>query len=387
MLGSFGFFASKGMTTVPDLSGLSKTAAEAAIIAAGLTVGNPTSTGSSISAQDNVISSQSVASGEVVEYDTVIDYVYYTYVAPSPGGGGGTPVTCVVTTVNAYTPIWSGNCVGGQESGTQETVTNYSNCNATSSFATVYRNCSAQPACSGSSTQIINTCSTCSGGTQTCYYYSETTYNNCPAVVTSYSYSQSCSSPTPPPPPATPVVNGGTGTPSVNWPPGTPANQCVDADTEIIVIGLNGQKKYTKAKDIQVGDYVLAMKWDELVDQNIQNFMSATSSNLTNIDTLPTLVVAKYEYEKPTTMYINNDISTRMSLEQPMLVNRDGIWQWKHTGDIYIGDKFIQYVSEDQVVEVEVTAVDYISEMRDVYSFNCEDTDTFFAGNILVHNK
>lgn len=382
MLGSFGFFASRGMATVPNLSGLTRTQAESAISAAGLIVGSATSTGSSVSSQDNVVGSQSVASGQVVEYDTAVDFMYYTYVAPSPGGGG-TPVVCNEIGRQTYPVNWSGNCVGGQESGTQITEIDYSNCLTYSSSTTVYRSCGTTPACTGSLTETFNTCGTCSGGVQTCNYYSETSYTNCASVVTSYSYTQSCGTPPPPPPPPTPVPV----TPSVNWPPGTPANQCVDADTQIIVIGINGQKTYVKAKDVQVGDYVLAMTWDELVDQNIQNFMSATSSNLTNIDTLPTLVVAKYEYEKPTTMYINNDISTRMSLEQPMLVNRDGIWQWKHTGDIYIGDKFVQYVSEDQVVEVEVTAVDYISEMRDVYSFNCEDTDTFFAGNILVHNK
>lgn len=395
MLGSFGFFASRGMTTVPDLSGLSKTAAEAAITAAGLTVGTGTSSGSSISSQDNIVSAQSVASGQVVDYDTQIDFSYYLYVAPSPGGGG-TPVTCIVVDVDTLPPVWDENvCNDGQRPGSQETVTTYSNCTSTSTFETVYQNCGTSPACTGSQTETFTTCGTCSGGIRTCNYYREVSYTNCDSVVTSYDYTESCVSPTPPPPPPpppppAPVFVPGTyipTTPSVNWPPGTPANQCVDADTEIIVVASNGQRSYVKARDVEVGDYVLAMTWDELVDQDVQNFMFATSSNLTNIDTLPTMVVAKYEYEKPTTMYINNDITTRMSLEQPMLINRDGIWQWRHTGDIYIGDKFIQYVSEDQVIEVEVTAVDYISEMRDVYSFNCEDTDTFFAGNILVHNK
>lgn len=155
----------------------------------------------------------------------------------------------------------------------------------------------------------------------------------------------------------------------------------------MITVESSGNKLYKMAKDVQIGEYVLSMKWDELIDQSNQNYLNSTSENLTNIETLPTLVVAKYEFQKNTTMYINNDFSTRMSLEQPILVNRDGLWQWQQSGDVFIGDILIKYESDNQVVWVEVTSVDYISETRDVYSFNCEDVDTFFAGNILVHNK
>lgn len=378
MLGSsLGFFSSKGMTTVPDLSGLSKSEAEAAITAAFLTNGGSTSQSSSNSSLDNKTFGQSLSAGSIVDYEESITFSYYTYVAPAPSP---TPVVCDTLSTQNYPINWSGNCVDGQESGTQVVEISYTNCPTVTNTTTVYRSCGSTPSCTGGGTETFSTCGECVGGTQTCNYYSERYYDNCPSVITSYSYSQGCGTPPPPPPPPPGV------TPSVNWPPGTPANQCVDADTKIIVVK-NNVLEYVAAKNVNVGDYVLAMTWDELVDQNIENFMSATSSNLTNIDTLPTMVVAKYEYEKPTTMYINNDIETRMSLEQPMLVNRDGIWQWKHSGDIFIGDKFIQYVADDQVIEVEIFAVDYIQEMRDVYSFNCEDTDTFFAGNVLVHNK
>lgn len=380
MLGSFGFFASSGMTTVPDLSGLTKTQAETAIAAAYLTVGTATSVSTSTSSLNNTIESQSIQSGSVVDYDTTINFGYYTYVSsPTPP----TPVVCTGAQNQRFPTSWSGSCVDGTESGTYVIETCYDNCNCVTNTYTETRSCSTPVPCTGSSQQTFPAqCTTCSGGTKTCTTCTEYSYTNCDPVVNCVDSTVECTSPTPTPTPTpTPV------TPSVNWPPGTPANQCIDGETEIVVVGDDGIREYVKAKDVNVGDYVLAMTWDELVDQNISTFMSATSPNLTNIDTLPTLVVAKYAYEKPTTMYINEDLDTRMSLEQPVLVNRDGIWQWKHSGDVYIGDKVIKYISEDQVVETEITSVDYIQEMRDVYSFNCEDTDTFFAGNILVHNK
>ena len=393
MLGSFGFFASRGMTTVPNLSGLSRSAAEAAITAAGLTIGTSTSTGSSISSQDNIVSGQSVPSGQVVDYEATVNFGYYTYVAPSPGGGGTTPpqVTCTEISRQTFTS-WSGTCSGGFEIGTQVTEISYSNCNPSTTPPVAVERVSQSLCGNGGCIQTSSTssrvCDSCSGGygLRECTMITTTTYSNGTETVTyTPDGTRDCRTAPAPTTPTTPTTPPATT--SVNWTPGTPANQCIDGETEIIVVNLNGTKSYVKAKDVNIGDYVLAMKWDELVDENVQNFMSATSSNLTNIETLPTLVIAKYEYEKPTTMYINNDITTRMSLEQPMLISRDGVWQWKHTGDIYIGDKFIKYISGDQVVEIDITSVDYISEMRNVYSFNCEDTDTFFAGNILVHNK
>jgi hypothetical protein len=57
------------------------------------------------------------------------------------------------------------------------------------------------------------------------------------------------------------------------------------------------------------------------------------------------------------------------------------------SGDAYVGDILVMYNADGSTSETEITAVDYISELRDVYSFNCEDVDTFFAGNVLVHNK
>jgi hypothetical protein len=86
MLGlSSGFFSSKGMTTVPNLSGLSSSAAQSAIISAGLTFGQATSTSSGASSGNNgTVSSSSIASGSLVDYETSISIVLYSYSAPPP---------------------------------------------------------------------------------------------------------------------------------------------------------------------------------------------------------------------------------------------------------------------------------------------------------------
>jgi hypothetical protein len=384
MLGSLGFFASKGMTTVPDLSGLTKTQAETAIAAAYLTVGTATSVSTSTLALNNTIESQSIQSGSVVDYDTAINFGYYTYVSsPSPA-----PVVCTGAQNERFQTNWSGNCVNGIEEGTYIIETCYSNCPCVTNTYTETRSCGSDPCVFASQqTYPTNWSGNCVGGVESGTIITEVSYTNCPSTTTTSSTSRSCSTPTPTPAPS-PPSNPLSGPAPSAFPPGTPiAVACIDQDTEMIKISEDGNKTYVSAKEIQVGDYVLSMNWNELLDQNMGNYMNVTSTSLTNPELAPTMVVAKYAYEKNTTMYFNGDMSTRMSLEQPILVFRDDVWTWVSSGDAYVGDIMVTYNSDGSTSETEITSVDYISELRDVYSFNCEDIDTFFAGNVLVHNK
>jgi len=73
------------MTTVPNLSGLSSSAAQSAIISAGLTFDQATTTSSGASSGNNgTVSSSSIASGTLVDYETSISIVLYSYSAPPP---------------------------------------------------------------------------------------------------------------------------------------------------------------------------------------------------------------------------------------------------------------------------------------------------------------
>lgn len=88
MLGIGGKFAgAKGMVAVPNISGLSRSAAQAAITNAGLkfleAVSPVDTTNSSL---DGQVSSQSFAAGTLIDYETTVSYSYYRYVAPPPSG-------------------------------------------------------------------------------------------------------------------------------------------------------------------------------------------------------------------------------------------------------------------------------------------------------------
>jgi hypothetical protein len=100
MLINPGFWsASKGMVLVPNIVGLSTSAAQAAISAAGLTNSGNTTETTGDSGLDGKVKTQDPSSGTKVQYETNVSYVSYTYVA--------TPIiaTPIIATPIIATPI------------------------------------------------------------------------------------------------------------------------------------------------------------------------------------------------------------------------------------------------------------------------------------------
>lgn len=192
MLGVGGkFAASKGMVLVPDLSGKTVSEANQALSAAGLVVGTTSSTVRNDSPSlDNKAYSQSIAAGTSVDYETVINFSYWTYVYVPPAAP---PVT--------YSPC--GSC--GEQI---DQIDQASGCSGTSyweSFTAVnkqpycrddngqfafYSECGREPyysssvvpglcgapTCSGSYKDNVGFPGSCSGG-QKCTYYNW--YDSC----------------------------------------------------------------------------------------------------------------------------------------------------------------------------------------------------------------
>jgi hypothetical protein len=80
-----GFWSSsKGMVLVPNIVGLSTTAANAAISAASLANSGNTTTNTSDSGLNGKIASQDPVSGTKVQYETNVSYVSYNYIAAPP---------------------------------------------------------------------------------------------------------------------------------------------------------------------------------------------------------------------------------------------------------------------------------------------------------------
>lgn len=257
MLGSLGFFASKGMVAMPDLTGLTSTQAQNAIVAAGLTYVSATSVNTGNSVLENVVASQQHAPGTLLDYDTDATFVFYSYVASPPSGGGSyayycktryadgsvseaygsandvsstvcdsyrtvcqlgsTPATptlpdscnpCIEISRQTYPTSWSGTCFDStQEIGTSTTEYSYSNCSPSVVSTTVYRTNTAL--CSPPPAGCTPTCgdwqysswSACSGGYQYRDRWQVCTAADCSTYTSGLSeQSQACTPPPPPPP-------------------------------------------------------------------------------------------------------------------------------------------------------------------------------------------
>lgn len=84
MLGIGGKFAgAKGMVQMPDLANLNPEQANTILTANGLRTKNQNSNNTTNSALNNKVFGQSVAAGDLVDYETEIDFSYYVYAAPA----------------------------------------------------------------------------------------------------------------------------------------------------------------------------------------------------------------------------------------------------------------------------------------------------------------
>lgn len=84
MLGIGGKFAgAKGMVQMPDLANLNPEQANTLLTANGLRTKNQNSNNTTNSSLNNKVFGQSVSAGQLVDYETEIDFSYYVYAAPA----------------------------------------------------------------------------------------------------------------------------------------------------------------------------------------------------------------------------------------------------------------------------------------------------------------
>lgn len=193
--------SAKGMVAVPDLSSLTYTNAIAALQAAGLNYTNNGSVSTSNANLNNYISSQSIAAGTLVDYETNISFGYYSY---SGGGGGGGGCTAGYLNDWSYADpaSWTA-CSGGTQSGTSTSRTGtYRNADCSTSSVTqsgswtITRSCSSPTCTAGYLDDWVYATPAswgpCSGGTQSGTSTSRTgTYRNADCTTTSVTQSGS----------------------------------------------------------------------------------------------------------------------------------------------------------------------------------------------------
>lgn len=165
------------------------------------------------------------------------------------------------------------------------------------------------------------------------------------------------------------------------------AAACVDQDTLVATVGPNHTVVMKQAKALMVSDEVYSAIWDELIDESFSDPFDEPSATLTNVRRNTTTLKGIAPSIKSTTMYINGDITRRFSLEEKILIKRDGMYQFVNSGTMLVGDKILEATESGSFVESDVTEITLIDEQRVVYSFDCEPTDTLIAAGLIAHNR
>lgn len=144
--------------------------------------------------------------------------------------------------------------------------------------------------------------------------------------------------------------------------------------------------EFTPMKDIQIGDTVVGVNWDELTSEVQQDPATWSATSMSNAGIVRTQVRGIIPSVKDVTMYFNGDVTKRFSLEHTVLVKREETYMFISTGTIEIGDTIIEVGPEWTFVETNVDSIDTIDETRNVYQIDADPTDVIIAGGIVVHN-
>jgi intein/homing endonuclease len=91
------------------------------------------------------------------------------------------------------------------------------------------------------------------------------------------------------------------------------------------------------------------------------------------------------ETTTPSQMRINGDF---FSLQQTILIKRDGLYTFMVSKEVALGDKVLRLSGPnlDQLSWEYVTDLEVVDEQSTIYRFDTEDGDVFFTENMLVHN-
>jgi hypothetical protein len=164
---------------------------------------------------------------------------------------------------------------------------------------------------------------------------------------------------------------------------------CIHGSTRMRVY--DGDKITTKAaRDVEPGDQIVGAVFKELEMSMTDKFQvyDWTASSLT-YDTIEKTTVTKVEPSAHTRfMYFNDDKDSLFTISEPILIEREGRYEFFATGMVLEGDTLFK-MSEDcsTVSPVKVEKITFVEEDNDGYNFHCEPDHIIVAGDYIVHNK
>ena len=143
-----------------------------------------------------------------------------------------------------------------------------------------------------------------------------------------------------------------------------------------------------KARDINPGDELVGVVFKELDPAVKVNTYDWQATALT-YDTIQRTTVVKVEpsvHER--FMYFNDDAASVFSMSEPMLVGRNGQYEFFASGMILEGDTLFKLKPDNSGYdEVLIEKITFTRGEDDGFNFHCEPDHVIVAGDYIVHNK
>jgi hypothetical protein len=143
-----------------------------------------------------------------------------------------------------------------------------------------------------------------------------------------------------------------------------------------------------KARDIKPGDELVGVVFKELDPAVKVNTYDWQATALT-YDTIQRTTVVKVEpsvHER--FMYFNDDEASVFSMSEPMLVGRNGQYEFFASGMILEGDTLFKLKPDNSGYdEVIIEKITFTRGEDDGFNFHCEPDHVIVAGDYIVHNK
>jgi hypothetical protein len=136
----------------------------------------------------------------------------------------------------------------------------------------------------------------------------------------------------------------------------------------------------TKAiEDLEIGDILKTVAIEGLDSANENAWKTFTTSSFSSTESSSTVVgIQKSQFSY---YFLIND-SLEITLEHPMLVQRNGQYSFVRANDVLVGDSLLDEYGQ----WIEITSKVRVDETVNVVNINVESQDTYFASGYLVHN-
>ena len=165
--------------------------------------------------------------------------------------------------------------------------------------------------------------------------------------------------------------------PSFFHPPGF----CIEENTNVLT-----KDGYKKAKDIIVGDVLLTKTFDGIAgDVSLKDIAAWSIKELNNFGVLESEVTDIIIAPQNETIIINGDKGKRFSVLEEILVFSNGEYRLTNANRLTTADKLVA-VNENELQLLEITSIETIEEITNVYEFNRKPFGLIVADSVIVNN-